>query len=371
MAVLYGRMSAPDMLRDQLPSVHELSEADRVNVELVRLECLLGELKATIPTSAHPVPASISSLRLAWPGAVAPGAERYQETGSVLRAFHSALADLNLQLLESLACGSQDVQLAYQLGRALRDTVNPPETLRVAPPVPLQHGADSPATRVLSQLSRGRIATLQEWLKVLGPNFPSDSAAVVSASLGRWSDLAVTALDPSTPGALSNTAQVEPFAWEMLQYLLPQGNLWLNILTGDQSTAGLLTPESSVAAAEAAFNRASRLAGRVLWHYRIALAALAVALGTILYLAAAFMGGAAQVWTQIAAIAASLGVTARGVGSTVARLAEEGARPIYVLETTDAKVWAITTMPPVKLNKRGVSMVRRGGIVRSSQLGRA
>jgi hypothetical protein len=105
-------------------------------------------------------------------------------------------------------------------------------------------------------------------------------------------------------------------------------------------------------------------------HYWVALLVLAIALAAILFISAKYLGGAAKVWTQIAAIATSLGVTARGIGSGVARLSTSAERPIYQAEKLDAMAWSVTTLPRVDLNRQGVRTLRRAGILQSSSLGR-
>jgi hypothetical protein len=82
------------------------------------------------------------------------------------------------------------------------------------------------------------------------------------------------------------------------------------------------------------------------------------------------MAGTAKVWTQIAAIASALGVSAKGIGSTIARLSESAERPVYQAEKLDAMAWAVTTLPEVRISNRGVRALRRSGIQRSASLSR-
>jgi hypothetical protein len=93
-------------------------------------------------------------------------------------------------------------------------------------------------------------------------------------------------------------------------------------------------------------------------------------LAGILYLAVTYLGGAAKVWTSIAAIAGSLGVSARAIASALGRMAAEAERPVFGLEDEDAMAWAITTMPPVNLTARGVQQLRRAGVAPAASLGK-
>ena len=184
-------------------------------------------------------------------------------------------------------------------------------------------------------------------MATLAPHLSDAPAVVVAASIGRWSDFGYTVFDDNAPGALkgSNASAKEALAPTFTHFLLDQGDVWRNLLVGAESTSGLLTPEAYVAAGEAALSRTARIVKRVILHYWVALVVLAVALAAILYLAARYMGGAAKVWTQIAAIAGALGVTAKGIGTSVAHLSEAAERPIYQKEELDAMAWAITTLP--------------------------
>jgi hypothetical protein len=361
MATLFGYLppgASPP--RRQLPTLHELTEAQRIDVELVRLECLLNQLSGLSPTTESPHSPDLSPLKAAWP---LPESGPDTRNVPVLRsALKCELLTFNVELLESLACASHELELAYQLGRSLHDTANPP--------IEDERTTAKKTDALRAQLARQRISKLQQWLATLTPHLPANAAAVVSSSLGRWSDFHATTLIPTVPGKLVlKKNSEEAVAEEMFDNILVQGDVWLDLLTGTESTAGLLTPESYVAAGEAALSRTARIIKRMLFHYWFALLVLALALAGVLYLSARYLGGASKVWTQIAAIAGALGVTAKGIGGGVSRLSEQAAKPIYRLEEIDAMAWAVTTLPKVDLDHEGVRMLRRNGIEGAGPLG--
>jgi hypothetical protein len=375
--VLFGRLQQQAQSGSQkLLTEHELDRSDRLVLETDRLECLLARLAALVPSDAHPIPTDIvekvrgalDQNEEANAAASAAGMESDSSAGSDAGptaapasgdALHAVLQTANLELLESLSCASRQAEVAYQLGRSLRETVNPPRSV---------HGTFTIA--VVAELSRRRIAKLQQWLASLADDLPSDSGQLVSTSLGRWSTYVSTVIGPA-PGQLKPGASADHMAVEIRLALLDQGDVWLNLLTGAESTDGLLTPEGYVAAGEAALSRTVRIVRRVVTHYWVALFVLALALAAVLYISARYLGGAAKVWTQIAAIAGSLGITAKGIGSSVGRLSEAAERPIYRAEELDAKAWALTTLPAVRLNSEGVRNLRRAGIQGSQPLGRS
>ena len=338
MAVLYGKIEPiPRGQFPGLPTANELQPADRRKLESDRLGHLLRLLAAMPGFAGSSLPTEV------------PAPDANEE------AWEQALRRLNLDILCALAATRQQTQLAYELGRSLRDTANPPD----------QHPPTLAQSRVFA---RDRIAALQGWLAELTSQFPPQTAAVVATSLGRWSDFATIAA--GTSGARLKSGDHTKLAETMYKYLLRQGDLWLMLLTGAYSTSGLLSLEGYVAAGELALRRSATIIRGVLKHYWAALLVGAIALGAILYLAVTYLGGAAKVWTSIAAIAGSLGITVQAVASTTARLAAEAERPVFAVAEEDVMAWAITTMPPLRLGRRGVRQLRKAGIAPTSSLGR-
>jgi hypothetical protein len=340
MAVLYGRIQAPaaDDITE-LPTRHELQPDQRRVLELKRLSHLLQQLAIRPGIDGSGLPTEVP-------------ASDADET-----ALQGTLPTLNLTILEALAVGPPEVELAYELGRSLRDTANPP---------PEREAPHTPA--LARQLGRGRIAKLQEWLATLSAQFPQHTAAIVAASLGRWSEFAAVTVQTTKPRL--KKGQPVNVAATMCDYLLPQGDLWLMLLTGARSTSGLLSPEGYVAAGELALHRSAAIVRQVVRRYVVELLVVAAALGFIIYLAVNNLGGAARVWTTIAAVGGSLGVSARTITSAASRLTSEAERPVFTMAEEDAMAWAITTLPAVGLTPRGNQRLRKAGIGPKASLGR-
>jgi hypothetical protein len=96
----------------------------------------------------------------------------------------------------------------------------------------------------------------------------------------------------------------------------------------------------------------------------------AAALGGVLYLIFSNLAGAGEVWSSIAAIGGSLGLSANTIASSTRRLAAEAERPVFAMAAEDAMAWAVTTMPKVDLSRRGVRKLRKAGIAPPGNLGR-
>jgi hypothetical protein len=343
---------------DHLRTEHELPANDRITVELKRIGCLLKTLSNN-SVSVLDATNRFNVIQGAWTEAGPPTGDNPAEAPRT--ALHGDLPSLNLTIFQVLACATNQVELAYQVGRSLRDTSSLPKPLADLQPTETQ--------RLLAALAHDRVSTLQQWLETLAPYLPQHTAALVSTSLGRWSELAGAALDKDRPGQLRR-GTAEESVKSMKTYLLRQGDVWLQLLTGTQSTDGLLPPEGYVAAGELALQRTARIIRQIVLHYWVALVVLAIALGAVLYFTSTLGTSPGKVWTQIAAVAASLGVTARGIGSTAARLAKEAERPIFGLEEEDVMAWAITALPPVRLTHGGVRALRRAGVTPSVRMKR-
>ncbi len=341
MAVLYGTIPlAPANRPSQLPTVNELAPEERRELELARLRHLLTGLLPDFADSA-----TIAGV---------PRGDDDQQQ----RIRRSKLESLNLAILTALTATRPELQLAYELGRSLRDTANPP-------------GGDADLG---TQLDRQRIAKLQDWLVTLSPEFPPLTAAVVAGSIGRWSDLASVTVETSgttqEASRLPSRRAQPPSAETMYAYLLQQGDIWLMVLIGELQTSGLLTPEGYISAGEAALRRSAAIVRGILRHYWFGLLCVAVALGGTLFLAARYLEGAGKVWTSIACIVGALGVSVQAIASTSARLAAEAERPVFAMAEEDAMAWAITTMPPLTLTSRSIRRLRRDGVVPMASLGR-
>ncbi len=308
-------------------------------------------------------------------GAATPGVkEPVAIDGPNWKQVQAQLRGVHIRFLECLGCAGLPLLLAYQTGRSLRDTVTGPARVRAderknaTPGTAVQMAHTTQA--LMGALGRTRIGILQEWFATLAAHFPENTAAVVKASLGRWSDWMSTAFDETTPGKLKANQNKDKLADETAQTLLRQGDVWLNLLVGAKTLDDMLTPESSVAAGEEALSRSARIIRRIALHYWAALLIVILAGAGLTAVAATYLGGAGRVWTQIVTIAGTLGITAKGISSRVSRLADAGEKPIYRAAAVDALAWSVTALPDVKLDTRGVRRLRRSGIQKSAPLGR-
>jgi hypothetical protein len=107
----------------------------------------------------------------------------------------------------------------------------------------------------------------------------------------------------------------------------------------------------------------------VLWRYRVAVAVLVAALAAVLALAAVNLAGASKVWTSFAAIGGALGVSWKGIGGAIPKLAKDAEKPIFGLEEIEAMAWTVTDLPPATVTRTGVNYLRQSGSASPGPLG--
>lgn len=267
----------------------------------------------------------------------------------------STLNALDLAFRTTFAAARPELTLSYELGMLLA------EVSKVSRSGCSETG---PWNRAFD---RERVSPIQAKLAILAPHFPDDSAMIVKSSVGRWAAF----LDVWTEKPLRGARPDDANAQAPRRYLVDQVGVWRNILLGVEATGALLTPEAYVAAGEAALSRTVRIVRRVIRHYWAALAVVALAGAGVVVFASVELGGAAEAWTQIAAIAGALGISAKGVATVVTRLSQAAERPIYRQAELDAMAWAITTLPDIKMGAWRTRKLRQAGIARTGSLGKA
>jgi hypothetical protein len=363
MALLFGATWNPfskdrPLVEDRLPTEAQLPGAERMKLQERRLNMLLIRLGALLPAQPDVTP-GVPLVELA------ASAEAPADPSPAVRSDREILKQANLAILGWLALAGRELSIAYQLGRALRDTADPPLRPYVTGLEQGQQGIGVRASArdaLIVQLSQPRVAQIQDWLFLLAPNLPPDSASIVSVSIGWWCDLTTTVfIGSGVPGRLSGAGPGVPdVPGELVSSLLPQGDIWINLLAGSRSSDGLLTPAGY-----------ARIVDRTIIRYFFMLLVLGAVLAAALFFINQQISGVGKVWTMIVAIAGAVGVTAKGITATVARFSGRAGKPIFGMARIEAMAWAATTMPSgLRLNHRGVTALRRSGIPPSGPSGR-
>ena len=207
--------------------------------------------------------------------------------------------------------------------------------------------------------------------------FTVAAAAALRTQLGAGGERprAMFTLEPlhgsgKLPGAGDLVAVPADTVATMRRYLLEQGDVWLMLLIGARSAAGLLTPEGYAAAGEAALRRSAKIVWSIIKHYWLVWVVLGAAMGGLLCLSFAYLGGAAKVWTAIATVAGSIAASARTITSAASRLAAEAERPVFAMAEEDVMAWAVTTIPVIGMPAAGIRRLRKAGVEPPSTLSR-
>jgi hypothetical protein len=385
MGVLFG-MSRHSFIKDWPPVVDrvsveaELPLLDRKGLEVERVNHLLNRLGALFRGSPGP------AADLAGPPQVYLGSSAEASADAAQQSDQEILAQANLAVIEWLARAGREFSMAYQLGRALRDAADPPVRLegprkeddkqeiaaRTRALVQQPDGNMKPEDQaeweyavrdaLVKHLSRSRVSVIQELLSVLSNYLPVNSAAIVSVSIGWWSDLIRTIFDKDSPGGLLRFSGESELgvAGELTNSLLSQGDAWINLLVGAMSASGLLTNAGY-----------ARIINKTILRYFYMVLLVVAVLVSALYFINQEISGVGKVLAMIAAIASAIGVSAKEITNAIARFSVKAGQPLLDMLTIEAMAWTAATIPDgLKLNFSGVRALRRSGIPPSGPSGR-
>jgi len=271
---------------EDLPGLGHLGGKERAELGLKQIEVGLKTLEKKIESGGLPVPA-VTEATAAVPTKL-PDA-----------AYEKAIFELHVNLLTTLTAAHFKLGKAYGLGRALADTTRLPKDLAT----------------LKKELDGARIANLTAWLSDLTSLFPPHAGHVVHDSLEAWRDWAASATTDSPEN-------------KSIALLRRQGQRWRSLLSGEKSAADALSPKDYVAAGELTITHTGKLAQEFLEKYKrplgLAASLFVVGLGLVIWdpTGGSLAGG-------LATIIASLGLTWKGVGSSLGTTAAKIERPIW------------------------------------------
>jgi hypothetical protein len=270
---------------EDLPGLGHLGGRERAQLGLKQIEVGLKTLETKIKSSGLPAP-TVTEATAAVPTKV-PDA-----------AYEKAIFELHVNLLTTLTAAHFKLGKAYGLGRSLADTTRLPKDLDT----------------LKKKLKGPRIANLTAWLSDLTSLFPPHAGHVVHGSLEAWREWAASATeDPEN---------------KSIALLRRQGQRWRSLLSGEKNAADALSVKDYVEAGELTITQTGKLAKEFLAKYKrpLGLAAVlfAVGLGLVIWdpTGGSLAGG-------LATIIASLGLTWKGVGSSLGTTAAKIEHPIW------------------------------------------
>jgi hypothetical protein len=271
---------------DDLPGLARLSEQDLAQIALDQVQAGITKLREPIlqagldPPSAQGFAARLRAI-----------------TGEDDR--RAAVREFHIELLGILTAADFRLGKAYGLGRAMADTTRPP----------VDHRAE---------LAPQRVAMISEWVRDLASALQPHVAHPVAESLDAWSRWAT---------ATQERDDVE----RTVAKLEAQGRLWRSLLSGEKRATDMLETSDYVRAGEGLLQRSAALGQRFLKHYwwLALIIALLFAVGIVVVATssspAAVVGGAG-------AILGSLGLSWKGIGTSVGSATARAEQPLWDAE---------------------------------------
>lgn len=306
---------------DRLPGFGVLAALTRARATFQEIEVGVWELRANASSAAS----------LGQVGALLAAEHR---SGGEVRA---AVLELHVGLLIGLTALDFRQGKAYGLGRALAATSLLPSAGDWA--------------KFADAFAPYRLSTVAGWLSDLKSLFPAHAADGVRRSLWAWADWTKHPAITVWSEVSGTAAPQRPVDWKspadlgrVTRAVRRQGEVWRSLLSGEKQPLDLLSADDYVAAGERLFVRLGGLVAGYARRYRVWLAAAAVAVAAVL-VALAWSGAAATVTAGVVALAGAVGVTWKGIGSTLGTAVEEARGPLWDVELSAAVAGAATRLP--------------------------
>jgi hypothetical protein len=279
---------------DDLPGISRLDAGELLEMGLFQVQAGITKLRDPICDAGLQVPdAQCFEERI-------QALSDPQERDLAIREFH-------VELLSTLTAADFRLGKAYGLGRALADTTRLPNDWR-------------------AELATHRVGTLATWIRDLSSALPPHAAHPVAQSLEAWSAWA------QSPDANKGDTP---------RKLAAQGRLWRSLLSGEKRPTGVLETSDYLHAGEGMVKRTGALLLKFLRHYWwVALAALLL-LGGGIYLIVGPGSGIAAGFGGLS-IFASLGLSWKGIGSSLGTAAARVEEPLWQAEL-DTVIYARIT----------------------------
>jgi hypothetical protein len=308
MAQLYRpeNLSRPKHSSHDLPGVGSLTGVQRAEILVAQVEAAVVKVKQPL-SEAELTPPDLAALQAAVK-------EPKEQRQAAVLAVHE-------KLLSVLTAADYRLGTAYGLGRALADTCLKPHD----------------AKTVREELSPYRVANLLGWLDALSSSFPAHAANPVASSLECWQAWAKTADDAAIDAELGQLRQ--------------QGRLWRAVLSGEKHATSLLEIDGYLEASRDLAHRLRQIALGAARRFPVLVTVILVLLGVGVWLVvegstSSLLGGATS-------LLVALGLTWKGLGTTVGKLAEHAEQPLWGAAVDTAVSGAITLLPTNDRDHRG------------------
>jgi hypothetical protein len=285
-------------LDDDLPGLGSLGDHEHTLMLAKQVQAAATKLKEPIEKSGLPV-IDMSGL-----ATVIDNEPKLKED---VRKIHG-------ELLEVLTASDFRLGKAYGLGRALADTCRKP----------------TDQATLQEELGRHRVANLLGWLEDLSSQLPAHSAHSVAKSLERWVEWAAA------------VPESEPID-HALHALRRQGDLWRALLSGEKHGTEMLEIDDYLDAGRELATQMRSVARALVGRFPL----LTLLAGLLLTggIALLIIGSSSAIVAGAGSILAALGLTWKGLGSSLGQLAGKLEQPLWGAVLDTAITDAITLLP--------------------------
>jgi hypothetical protein len=286
-----------------LPGLSDFSARQRAQLGLDQVDVGLSRLKTPITEHGLPLPTTEEARK-----ALASADEK---------PFREQIFELHVTLIATLTAASYKLGKSYGLGRALGETTTHPQDMKT----------------LEAKLKPERIENLLSWLSDLTSLFPPHAGHSVRESLTKW-----------TLWAKAPTKNANDDDKDVLRLLRRQGQRWRSLLSGEKQATDTLTLDDYVNAGSQMLKQLGSLAVQFLTRFWVA-----VVLGVALFLASVVYilidPNAAHVAAGLGGVLASLGLTWKGVGTSLGKTAGNLERPVWEASLDQQIAETITELP--------------------------
>jgi hypothetical protein len=269
--------------------------------------------------------ATLARLKLDGTSAAAAKLEaEYESAEATSEKVKRCVYELHLAILRECNASDRALGKAYELGKSLADTC--PGAISVE--------------AMAKQLNRYRLDELGRWLADLASRLPDHSSRAVRISMARWK---IEAKDgPSSPLFTKQEAGI------LHRELDRQVQIWRSMLTGEKSATDMLGTDGYARAVGFAVGDTRRILTGYIFKFLpyilVVMAVLAAGIWGVLEFKAT-----SKVIASFTAIATALGLSWKGVASTLGHVAGEIETPIWQGSLDLVVADAITQQPAAKV----------------------
>jgi hypothetical protein len=287
-----------------LPTIDRLPRGKRTELEIAEAQATIDRLQLG---GANPPSTADLSKKFADPAA---------NSADIKREVYN----LHLAILRACNAADRTLAKAYQLGRSIADTC-PPEI-------------DIPA--MADQLNRYRLDELGRWLADLATRLPDHASRAVRISMARWK---VAAQDGESSALFSENDR-----GTVHRALDRQVQIWRSLLTGEKQAKDMLGADGYAQAVGFAVRDSRRLLTSYIWRFLpyvvLALALLGLGVWGLLT-----FSDTSKIIASATAVASALGISWKGITTTLGRAADEIEKPIWTTSIDLVVADAITQSP--------------------------